>query len=187
MTLKFELDLDRVKGNKHANYLGQPSSKVILFKSYCPDTHTQWSDCSTWTTEVAGNYHYKTAANTANPQWCVLVELPAAESRGSELTLLLRPVTLCNTRTIRSTSTWLQCNNRSNLASAQCHDGRTTHAFNKSYIMPDVLFASIYLPYIKHHKLQFIYQSKPPFKLLFFFAHEPGLAGSACSKSEPLQ
>jgi len=48
MTLTVEPDL-WVKLNHQAKYL---KSKVISFKSHCPDTHTDQSKCSTWTTKV---------------------------------------------------------------------------------------------------------------------------------------
>jgi len=35
-SLTFEFDVDSVKMNQHAIYLGK---KVISFKRYCPDTH----------------------------------------------------------------------------------------------------------------------------------------------------
>jgi len=51
MTLTFEADLSRIM------WIGKMSTcPVISFNSYCLDTHThrltQWTDSSTWTTEV---------------------------------------------------------------------------------------------------------------------------------------
>ena len=51
--MTYELDLDWVKVNHRANYLGQRSFrwKVVVRT----DTHTQWTDRTTRTTKVVGN------------------------------------------------------------------------------------------------------------------------------------
>jgi len=55
MIFIFKLDLDSVKVNQHAKYLGQRSF------SYCPDTdththtHTHRTDHSSWTIKLVDN------------------------------------------------------------------------------------------------------------------------------------
>ena len=51
MTLTFELDLDSVKMNHHAKYLGQRSFRSKVFSGHT-DIQTRGTDWSTWTTKV---------------------------------------------------------------------------------------------------------------------------------------
>ena len=51
MTLIFELDLDIVKLNQRARYLGQRSFRSKVIVRTPTDTHL--TDCSIWTTKVA--------------------------------------------------------------------------------------------------------------------------------------
>ena len=47
-----DFDLDRVKLNRFAQYLGQMFFHLkIIIRT---DTHTHWTQCSVWTTEVVG-------------------------------------------------------------------------------------------------------------------------------------
>ena len=52
MTLAFERNVKRVQVNRRVN-LGQRSfrSKVTHIHTH---THTQWTECSTWTSKVVG-------------------------------------------------------------------------------------------------------------------------------------
>ena len=54
MILTFELDLDSIKTNQRAKYLGSVPLVQKLLSGYT-HRHTQWVDCSTWTKKVVGN------------------------------------------------------------------------------------------------------------------------------------
>jgi len=47
MTFTFEPDLDKVKLNHHAKYLGQRSFRSTVIMRAHKLTHTQWTDCAT--------------------------------------------------------------------------------------------------------------------------------------------
>ena len=55
MTLTFKYDLDSVKMNQHANYIGQSSfsSKVIIHAH----KHTHPTNCSIWTIKLVGKQY----------------------------------------------------------------------------------------------------------------------------------
>jgi len=57
MTLTFEHDIDYVKMNQLAKYLGQRSFSLKVIARTHRHTHS-WTNCSTWTTKVVGKIDY---------------------------------------------------------------------------------------------------------------------------------
>jgi len=55
MTLTFKLDLDRVKVNQHAKYLGQRSFNPEVIDRTHTYTHINPTEHSSWTTKVMSN------------------------------------------------------------------------------------------------------------------------------------
>jgi len=53
MTLHLELDLQNVEVKRQAKHLRQRSSHLL--QSYCPNTQTHLTDCSTWTIKMVSN------------------------------------------------------------------------------------------------------------------------------------